>query len=50
LFVVGNVVRLAKRVALRDQFAWHADIAPVFPTQVEYGNSSTQQFNRERAE
>jgi uroporphyrin-III C-methyltransferase len=50
LLVVGNVVRLAKPAALRDQFAWHADIAPVFPTQVEYGNSSIQQVSRERAE
>jgi uroporphyrin-III C-methyltransferase len=39
LLVVGEVVRLAKPAALRQQFAWQKDAA--FPTQNEFGSDSS---------
>jgi len=51
LLVIGEVVRLAKPAALREQFAWQADAATSFPVQIEYASSSSiSPTTQERAE
>jgi uroporphyrin-III C-methyltransferase len=49
LLVVGEVVRLAKPAALREQFAWR-DIATAPPAQIQYAGGAISLVNRERAE
>jgi uroporphyrin-III C-methyltransferase len=51
LLVVGEVVRLAKPAALREQFAWQEVVATSFPAQIEYASTIPGLlFGRERAE